>query len=511
MTWSQTALGAVVLIPLLASALSLLIPARARRWAGATTAALVLLGTTIIVCAVAGGTLVELTLSGHAPPLGIALRADGLGALFLATTAAVGSLTTLYAAALPSSTGVRLAGGPPAAGHPGFWPLWLGCWAGLNAVFLSGDLFNTYVGLELVGLTAVGMVALGGRDALSAALRYLFVAVAGSLLLLVGVGLLLAATGHLDVLRAAEAAAELEDTGPVLLALGLISVGLALKTALVPLHRWLVPAHAGAPGAVSPLLSGLVIKAALFVLLRCWLWILPETGEAQISGQQMLSWALAVLGTAALAVGGATALRQDRLKPLVACSTVAQVGYWMLLLPIITDPRAEEAVLQGALGGTVALAMCHALAKAGLFLAAGTFKEIYGTDEISALRGVGGDHPVLVLSMGLAALGLIGLPISLGFLGKWQLATAGVAAGQAWILVVLVGGTLLSAAYLLRAVGPLLVEAEDDDAPVESPRRRLRHVPRAALAAPLLLGLLTVGTGLLGAWMDQVLTVGVPW
>ncbi|GAA1176488.1 complex I subunit 5 family protein [Nesterenkonia xinjiangensis] len=511
MTLSQTALGAVVLLPLVASALSLVLPPAARRWVGVTTAVLILLGTTIIVAAVAQGSVQELALSGHAPPLGIAMRADGLGALFLATTAAVGSLTTLYAAALPSSTGVRLDGDVPAAGHPGFWPLWLGCWAGLNAVFISGDLFNTYVGLELVGLTAVGLVALGGRDSLTAALRYLFVAVAGSLLLLLGVGLLLAVTGHLDVLRVAQTTSGLEDSGPVLLAVGLITLGLALKTALVPLHRWLVPAHAGAPGAVSPLLSGLVIKAALFVLLRCWLWILPETGDGQISGAQVLSWTLAAMGTAALMIGGATALRQDRLKPLVACSTVAQVGYWVLLLPIVTDPRAEGAVLQGALGGTVALALCHAVAKAGLFLAVGTFKEIYGTDEISALRGVGRDHPVLVLSMGLAALGLIGLPISWGFLGKWQLATSGVAAGHFWIVAVLVAGTLLSAAYLLRAVGPLLVEPEADDAARRSPHRRLRQVPRAALSAPLLLGLLTVGTGLLGSWMDQVLTVGVPW
>ncbi|GAB3190566.1 complex I subunit 5 family protein [Nesterenkonia suensis] len=507
MTLPELALGSVVLLPLLAAALSLTLPHAVRRWVGLASAAGTVLATAAVVTAVAAGQVQELALSGHGPPLGIMLRADGLSALFLTAAAAVGALTTLYAAVLPWATGVT--GDDARAGHPAFWPLWLGCWSGLNAVFVSGDLFNSYVGLELVGLTAIGLVALGGRDALAASLRYLFIAVAGSLLFLLGVGLLLAATGHLDVLRVAEAAADV-DGAPVVLAMVLISVGLALKTALVPLHRWLVPAHAGAPGAVSPLLSGLVIKAALFVLLRCWLWIAPEVAADGEAALRVLSWGLAVLGAAALLVGGAAALRQTHLKPLVACSTVAQVGYWMLLLPIITDPDAGD-VAAGAVGGAVALALSHALAKASLFLAVGTLKEIHGTDEISALRGAGRDHPVLVLTMGLAALSLIGLPISLGFLGKWQLATSAVAVAQPVIVLALVVGTLLSAAYLLRAVGPLLVEAEDDEQPVGPARGGLGTVPRTAQGVPLALGLLTVGAGLLGAWTDAVLGVGAPW
>ena len=202
---------------------------------------------------------------------------------------------------------------------------------------------------------------------------------------------------------------------------------------------------------------------------------------------------------------------------------MAQIGYWVLFLPLLVDPEAdalegqpgttlsEDAVLSGALAGTVALALGHGIAKACLFLAAGTLKELYGTDEIRALRGTARHHPTLVLSMGLAALGLMGLPISLGFLGKWQLATAALAAEHFWILVVLVGGTLLSAAYMLRALAPLLVEAEDDTTAVDLPQRHLPAAPRMAVAAPLTLGCLTVITGFLGAWVDQLLSVGAPW
>lgn len=556
-------LGAVVLVPLLASALSVLLGSAARRVLGVLTSAAVLGLSTPILVRVTSGETLELALGGFESPLGITLRADGLSALFLAMTAIVGAVVSGYAAARPAATGKRLVAQPvepaeaagsvgsagsaeavggdhrgalppddPGAwktGHAGFWPLWLGCWSGLNAVFVSGDLFNTYVGLELVGITAVALVALGGREAWAAALRYLFIAVLGSLLFLIGVALIYSVTGTLDIIDSGEAISELAargeaDLAAVVLALCLISLGLALKVALVPLHRWLIPAHSSAPSAVSPLLSALVIKAALFVLLRCWLWVAGPLPELQI-----LAWVLAGMGTAAILLGAVMALRQSRLKSLIAYSTVAQVGYWFLLLPLLLDPEnsalegqpgtvlEEGAVLAGALSGTVALALGHGLAKASLFLSAGHLKDLYGTDEIAELRGAGRAHPMLVMSMGLSAVGLIGLPLSLGFSGKWLLATSAVAAGHYWILVVLVVGTLFSAAYLLKAVAPLLVMSEDDQTALSLPQAQTHSDPSdktltgKAQLAPFVLGLLTVLTGFLGVWLTGVLEVGAPW
>ncbi|WP_133725756.1 complex I subunit 5 family protein [Nesterenkonia aurantiaca] len=544
-------LGAVVLIPLLASALSVLLGSAARRVLGVLTSAAVLGLSAPILVRVTSGETLELALGGFESPLGITLRADGLSALFLAMTAIVGAVVSCYAAARPAATGKRLVAqtvepatvtdgdhraalteDAPAAwrtGHAGFWPLWLGCWSGLNAVFVSGDLFNTYVGLELVGLTAVALVALGGREAWAAALRYLFIAVLGSLLFLIGVALIYSVTGTLDIIDSGEAITQLAaqgdaDLAAVVLALCLISLGLALKVALVPLHGWLIPAHSSAPSAVSPLLSALVIKAALFVLLRAWLWVAGPLPELEI-----LAWVLAGMGTAAILLGSVMALRQSRLKPLIAYSTVAQVGYWFLLLPLLLDPETsalegqpgttleEGAVLAGALSGTVALALGHGLAKASLFLSAGHLKDLYSTDEITELRGAGRAHPMLVMSMGLSAVGLIGLPLSLGFSGKWLLATSAVAAGHYWILVVLVAGTLFSAAYLLKAVAPLLVMSEDDQTALTLPQAQNhpgasdRTLTGKAQLAPFLLGLLTVLTGFLGVWLTGVLEVGAPW
>ncbi|TLP79847.1 complex I subunit 5 family protein [Nesterenkonia sphaerica] len=505
MTFTQFSLGALALLPLLAAALTMLLPHPVRRALGVLVALLVAGFTAPVLGSVTSGELTELVLGGFDAPLGIHLRGDGLAAVFLGVTSLVGVVVTGYAAVLPKSTGAHLSATSWVTSHPGFWPLWLGCWSGLNAVYLSGDLFNLYVSLELVGLTAVALVAVGGQSAWEPALRYLFIAVLGSLMFLAGVGLLAAVTGTLDLHQTRSQLDELEDPTLPLLALTLITVGLAMKVALLPMHRWLVPAHSAAPSAVSPILSGVVIKAALVVLLRCWLWALPA-----VPGMQWLAWLLGGLGVAAVLVGSVLALRQDRLKPLVAYSTVAQIGYWFVAFPLLLHGEHDGAPLgSGAYNGLVALAAGHAIAKAGLFTAAGFLKDRCGTDKMSALRGAGAHHPVLILAMGMCAVGLLGLPISLGFTGKWQLATAAVGAEQWWVLLVVAAGTLLSAAYLLRGIAPLLLQAEvPENAPAAGP---VRGRERLGEIAVLIFGVATIGTGLLGAWLGDLLEVGAWW
>lgn len=253
------------------------------------------------------------------------------------------------------------------------------------------------------------------------------------------------------------------------------------------------------------------------MLLRCWLWVVAPGTEPGDAALGVLAWTAGLMGSAAILGGSVMALRQERLKPLVAYSTVAQVGYWLLFLPLLFGgsggmaDAGDEPEAWGAVTGTVALALGHGLAKAALFLAAGFLKDLYGTDELSALRGSGRHHPLLIMAMGLSAVGLIGLPLSLGFTGKWQLATAAVAADHWWIVAVLVAGTLLAAAYMLHAVAPLLVEADDGGAAVETPEWQLRRVPLLPQFAPFALGTLTVLTGLAGVWVESLVEVGAPW
>jgi len=182
-------------------------------------------------------------LGGWQPPLGIALRADGLSAAMLVTTALVIAATGLFARAdFRTPNGVVEARSPLV-----FWTLLLAVWAALNAVFLGSDLFNLYVALELLTFAAVPLVCLSGRaDTITAALRYLIFALAGSILYLLGTALLYGTYGTLDIVLLHE---RIGAESAVWIAVALMTAGLLAKTALFPMHFWLPPAHAGAPAA----------------------------------------------------------------------------------------------------------------------------------------------------------------------------------------------------------------------------------------------------------------------
>lgn len=493
MTLAQWLLGSVVFVPLAAALVAAVAPHRGFVVA-LPTAAAGCVATVALAVVVARSGPVAMMLGGWTEPVGIGLRADGMSVAFLATAAVVGLLVTVYAS-----------GWADARGGPFFWSLWLTMWAGLNAVFVAADLFNTYVALELVTVSGVGAVALGGARAAGAALRYLLLAVLGSLWFLLAVALLYAAAGSLALAQVSSRLAA-EDGVTVAVAVTVATLGLGLKSALVPMHAWLPPAHAGAPSAVSPLMSALVIKASLFVLFRLWT-TLPVDAALLIVSQ-----AVGLLGCVAVVWGSVAALRQDKLKRVVAYSTVAQVGYFVLLVPLTAPALAEgagaeaRAVATLAVQGTIAFVVGHALAKTAMFTAAGCLLHSYGTDDLAALRGAASRHPVPVMAFGVASVALAGLPPALAFAGKWQLMTASLDGGQWWWLPVLVGGGLLTAAYSVRVLAVMFRAPDDgraDDCPAGPARMRWAALTAAVAAAVLGIGTSAAiglsSTGVLGA------------
>ena len=226
----------LILVPLLGAIACLLWP-RLARYLGFLTLVAVLLGVVGLGFQLLGHGPYRHAIGGWSAPLGIDLVADGLSLWMLAMTVLVGLGVSLYATAYFQG---------PRAAH--FWPLWLFLLAALNALFLSGDLFNLYVTLEMIGLAAVALTALqGGSHALVGAMRYLLATLLGSLAYLLGVVLLYHGYGTVDITLLGERVA---DDPVAWMAMGLMLAGLALKTALFPLHFWLPPAHASAPAAV---------------------------------------------------------------------------------------------------------------------------------------------------------------------------------------------------------------------------------------------------------------------
>ncbi len=474
----------IIGLPLMAALLCMFV--RSQPWNSAInilSAVLQLVIVSLVVMDLHHGIVAErYTLGGWGAPLGIDLAIDGLSGIMLLITAVIVLMLSIYSTQYftEASKAAR------------FWPLWWLLIAGLNAAFISTDAFNIYVALEMIGLSAVALVGLSGnRKALVAALRYALVGLIGSLMYLLGVVLLYRSYGTLDL---SQLAALASDSGLGVASLALITVGLLLKTALFPLHFWLPHAHGSAPAPVSAALSALVVKAPFYLLLRFWLEVLP-------SATTMVAMnLLGLLGAAAIIWGSIGAFRAQRLKLLVAYSTVAQLGYLFLMFPLLGSTGDSVDLGNAAVSAAIYFVLAHALAKSAMFLAAGNVQQHHGHDSIDKLAGLAHTQPATVAIFAIAGISLIGLPPSGGFIAKWLLLNAAVTTGQWWWFVIMLGGGLLAAAYITRVLSIAFKQTSDEHSSVTQPSRRWL-LP----ACGLTLALLSVLLGFNAEWILHVL------
>ena len=458
-----------VLVPFVGAMAALAIGGRsAQRVAMATLAAGLAIALWNGVVFIGSGQAVVYVLGGWQPPLGIALRADGLSTSMLVAVAVVITGIGVYARADFSTP----AGSSEARGPLVYWLLLLAVWGSLNLVLVSGDLFTLYVALELLTFAGVPLVCLDGKgETLRAALRYLVYALAGSVLYLLGAVLLYGLCGTLDIPLVAQ---RVHASPAAWMAIAMMTAGLLAKTALFPLHLWLPPAHAGAPPAASAVLSALVVKGSFFIVIRLWFDVaptLPGLAAAQI---------LAGLGAAAILFGSLVALRQQRLKLLIAYSTLAQIGYLFLMFPLAFDAASGAFVRGSALTAGMLQIIAHATAKAAMFMAAGLLYKAYGHDRIADLAGALRAAPLSVLAFVVGGVALMGVLPSGAYLAKKLLLDAAGASGQWWWEVVLQGGGFLTASYVVLVLAQVTRRGDAAAAPVRVPRTQ--EVAALALA-----------------------------
>lgn len=419
-----------VFIPLMAAVVALLIPKQGALL-GRLAAFLTLAITVQLVAEVYQSTELQMMAGNWPAGLAIKLQVDGISALFLLMSAVLYVVLSLYA----NQYFHRL------TQRSDFWVLWGFLFTSLHALFISGDLFNLYFCLELLSVSAVGLTLLSAsRDAFKAAGRYLIVSLLGSLLFLAGVAILIAKFGAADIHLLKELVANDSQSW---LAFLLMNAGLMLKAALFPVHFWLPATHAVAPAPVSAALSALVVKACLFLIMRLWLELflpLLTHQSAMVMGS---------LGTLAILLGAWQALIAKRLKHLAAWSTVSQVGYLVLFIPLLHNHQGSE-LYEPLLGAMVLMALTHAFAKSSLFLCIGRIQHAYGHDEIEGLQGLARLMPVTCFSIALAGLAIIGLPPGGGFLSKWLLLSGAVEMKQWFYTIAIAIGTLGAGAYLFR-------------------------------------------------------------
>ncbi len=425
----------IVVIPLLAAPLATLMRGRIAPWALATGVSWAVLALALVLLfrVQAEGTL-SYAIGGWAAPIGIEYRLDLANALVQLLIALVAAVVLPFA---------RLSAGQEIDNdrQPGFYAALLLLMAGLLGITATGDAFNVFVFLEISSLATYTLIALGrDRRALTSAFRYLIMGTIGATFFLIGVGLLYALTGTLNMNDLAERLPAVADTRTMHTAVAFLVVGMCLKLALFPLHLWLPNAYTYAPSVVTALVAATSTKVAVYVLIRFLYTVFGVEFSFHTLPMGGVLIGLAVLG---MLVASAVAINQPNAKRLLAYSSVAQVGYMVLGLG-----------LASTLGLTAALLHMfnHALMKGALFLALGCIAYRVGSTNVEKLRGLGRAMPWTMAAFVAASLSLIGVPLTVGFISKWYLVLAALEQGLGWLVAVILLSSLLAVVYVWRLV-----------------------------------------------------------
>lgn len=424
------------------------------------------------------------SLGGWAAPWGIEYRIDVLGAFVAFFVSAVAAIVASFA---PRSIDAEIARDRQYL----FFTQYLLCLTGLLGITVTGDLFNLFVFLEISSLSSYALISLGrSREALMAAFRYLVLGTVGATFILIGIGLMYMMTGTLNMSDMADrlrgevdvrgTTMMVNQTRTVLVAFAFLSVGISLKMALFPLHAWLPNAYTYAPSVVTAFLAATATKVSVYILLRFTYTIFG----ADYSFKALpLDHGLMVLSLVGIVCASTVAIFQTNVKRMLAYSSVAQIGYIVLGISFVS--------ITGLTGGIVHL-FNHSLIKGGLFLATGCFVFRLGAVEIDDLRGIGRSMPFTTFAWVLGGLGLIGVPLTGGFISKWYLISAALERGWWPVALLVLLSSLLALVYVWRVVEVAYFQAppERDREPSEVPLSML--VPTYVLVcASLLFGVWT--------------------
>lgn len=390
-------------------------------------------------------------MGGWRPPWGIEWSVDSVAAMAIAMVAWTGWLVLAGTGEIiRHETGSR---------EPGFYACCLLMIGGLIGMTATGDLFNLFVHLEIVSLTAYSLVGSGGRGAPAAGIRYLVIGSLGASLYLLGVGHLYAATGTLNIGDLAARLPATEEAPLIRLGTAFIAAGLAVKMGLFPLHGWVPTAYGAASSSAAALMAPLVTKVCAFALIRVLFW---GFGPAHFDREWILLEGFCWAGAAAILWGGVAAYFEDDFRRLLAYSSVSQMGIVSLGIGL-----ANRQAVTGALLHLVN----DALMKGALFVVAALLLHRFGISRVRDLGTLRGRAPWTSAAVAVAGLSLVGVPPLCGFFGKWYVLLGALDAGRPLFGAVVVAGSLVTAAYVFRILERMYFSSpEGEPAVKEAPR-----------------------------------------
>ena len=312
---------------------------------------------------------------------------------------------------------------------------------GLLGVIITGDAFNLFVFIEIASLSSYAIISLGkDKRCLYAAFRYLIYGTVGASFILISVGLLYVVTGTLNIADLSQQLANAENTATITTAFVFFVIGIAIKAAIFPMHLWLPDAYTYSPSIVSTFLAGTTTKVFIYVLIR---FIYSLYGYEFSFFHESFDNLLIIIACGAILYGSYRAIKQDSLKRLLAYSSIAQIGYMILGIALITELGLAASLIH---------IFNHAFIKVGLFLAATAIIYSYGTDSIERLAGMAKTSPFTFVLFLISGLSIIGVPLTSGFISKWYLIKASLEAGYWGLIVIIVFSSVLAIIYIGRVI-----------------------------------------------------------
>jgi multicomponent Na+:H+ antiporter subunit D len=431
-----------IVIPLIAAPLCVLIGSRRLAWPIAFVASVLsFIASYLLLDQVIGGGFLSYWIGGWAPPLGIEYRVDAANAFVLFLVSGISSVVLVYASeSLKSEV--------PESSHTLFYSCYLLCFTGLMGVAVTGDAFNVFVFLEVSSLSTYVLVAQGAhrdRRALTAAYDYLIMGTIGATFFVIGLGFLYMATGTLNMGDLADRIADQGANRTVQAAFAFIVVGIGLKLAIYPLHLWLPNAYTFAPSAVTAFLAATATKVAVYVLIRFMFSVFHPGFDFEVA---VLHFVILPFGLIAMFAASFVAIFQTDLKRMLAYSSIAQIGYMLLGIGLISTTGLTAAIVH---------LFNHGITKAALFMGVGALVLKCGSSFYDRIPGMGKTMPWTSGAIVIGGVSLIGVPGTAGFVSKWVLVQAALEKGWWPIAVLIVLSSLLAVIYVWRVVEVLYV------------------------------------------------------
>lgn len=420
-----------VVLPLFGTGITLaLAKYRSVQWFVSIAILFAVVVTSFLLLPMVKGGPVVFDVGGWAAPVGITLVADRLSVLMLVVSTMVTLAVLVYSFYQGVADGEESA--PTAIYHPAFLILS----AGVSNAFLSGDLFNIYVGFEILLAASFVLITMGGtRARIRAGTVYTVVSLVSSIIFLVGIAMTYSAAGTLNLAQLALRLPEI-DPGVRLMLQVILLIAFGMKAAIFPLSAWLPDSYPTAPAPVTAVFAGLLTKVGVYAIIRTQVLLFP---------QGRLDDILAVLGILTMIIGILGAVTQRDIKRLLSFTLVSHIGFMIWGISIATD---------AGLAATIFYVAHHITVQTALFLVSGLIERHGGSTSLEKLGSLAKTAPVIAALYLVPALGLAGIPPMTGFLGKVGLVSASAARGEPldwWLIGAGLVTSLLTLFAVLRA------------------------------------------------------------